>query len=656
MYVSELQLSNFRQFGSGPTTIPFHSGVTALVGSNDSGKSAVIDALRYVLSTRDQEYLRVQPDDFNLAPAGGDQASLIVLRCKFSELRTQDLGSFAEYLTFEDGVPHLYLHWSARRTGEVATGRRWVNVTLASGPDGSGPSVDSNARQLLAAAYLRPLRDAEREMSSGKGSRLSQVLSMFPAINVGKPFNPTAPPASSADVEALGLSGLSEYLRHLVNLHSGVTGAQKSINEEFLGELSLAGDDIRADINFVAGRDEATRLRQILERLELNLHNGPSGAPLGNYGLGSNNLLFMACELLLLSKEQDGLPLLLIEEPEAHLHPQRQLQLMRFLQGATATDGEKSPVQVILTTHSPNLASKIPLANVVLMKHNRGYSLRPGSTALAPSDYRFLERFLDVTKANLFFARGVLVVEGDSEELLLPTIASLLGKDLTKAGVSIVNVRGTGLRRYTQIFQRRSTEEDTLGIKVAAITDLDVMPDAAPAILGLVSGPDDAKWSDSARRWKALRDYTEETLEERRNNIARGDGQGVKTFVADQWTFEYALAAAGLARLVHRAAFYAQHDDQIVTEKRTKEDVKTLADTVYAQLVADSGGDQELIAIGVYQLFRTGNASKAIAAQYLAEILEGSSSDPRISAVLRKNLPTYIVEAIDYVTSVADDE
>lgn len=651
MYLSQLQLTNFRQFGPFPTSIDFQSGVTALVGSNDGGKTAVIDAIRYVLSTRDQEYIRVQPEDFNYPPSGGTQASEIVLRCKLSMLSIQDQGAFAEYLTFEAGVAHLYIVWTARRTGDAGANRRWVNVSLTSGADGTGPSMDGNARQLLAAAYLRPLRDAEREMSSGKGSRLSQVLSLFPAIKEGKQFDSGALPTSAKDVEELGLSGLSEYLRYLVNIHSGVTGAKNSINTEYLGELSLTGDDIRADINFVAGRDNATRLRQILERLELNLLDGPSGAALGNYGLGSNNLLFMACELLLMGKDTEGLPLLLIEEPEAHLHPQRQLRLMQFLQSATSPSGDASPVQVIVTTHSPNLASKLPLANIVLMRDKQAFPLGPGATALSSSDYQFLERFLDVTKANLFFARGVMIVEGDAEELLLPTIATILGQDLTKAGVSIVNVRGTGLRRYAGIFQRSSPGVPSLGMRVSAITDLDVMPDAAPARLGLVADDNDQKWHDSHRRWRAMRDFPGEKLAEKTSTLALHDGQGVKTFVSDQWTFEYALAVAGLPRSVHLAATYASHDTQLSAGTKTKAEIDKLACASYAALLAETSDDKELLAIGVYELFHSGKASKAIAAQYLAQILlDHNKKIPDFGATLRTILPKYLLEAIDHVT------
>jgi putative ATP-dependent endonuclease of the OLD family len=131
----------------------------------------------------------------------------------------------------------------------------------------------------------------------------------------------------------------------------------------------------------------------------------------------------MACELLLLGSEEDGFPLLIIEEPEAHLHPQRQLRLMQFLQqqvNAERADGQS--IQIFLTTHSPNLASTIKLDNIVLLQRGKAYPLSFGRTMLDAGDYAFLERFLDVTKANLFFARGVLIVEGDAENILLPTL------------------------------------------------------------------------------------------------------------------------------------------------------------------------------------------------------------------------------------------
>ncbi len=341
-------------------------------------------------------------------------------------------------------------------------------------------------------------------------------------------------------------------MRHSIKHHAGVGSAQDAINKQYLTSLSLRGDDLQSKIDVSEGGTESARLRQILERLELGLLDATTGDPKGRYGLGSNNLLFMACELLLLGKEPEGLPLLLIEEPEAHLHPQRQLRLMDFLRQAAegAIEGANHSVQVLLSTHSPNLASKIPLANLVLLQGRRAFPLASNQTLLEAGDYRFLERFLDVTKANLFFAHGVLIVEGDAEAILLPALAKLIGNDLTEHGVSIVNVGGKGLRRFSRIFQRKEPDAPTIDVPVACLADIDVMPDCAPAILGLVEGDDDMRWQTGKRRWKAVRDFgdnAEQGERALRDRLKENDGQSVRTFVADHWTLEYDLARCGLA-------------------------------------------------------------------------------------------------------------
>ena len=457
MHLSQLTIRNFRQFGESLSELQvgFCPGVTALVGRNDSGKSAVIDAIRYALLTRDQEFIRVQPEDFHI-DNNGSQVSEIYIVCKFSCLTREERGTFLEYLSYEGDDVALYVNWTARKIGETPGTRRWIDLSVRSGIDGAGPPFETSVRELLSSAYLRPLRDAEREMSPGRGSRLSQILSSVPEIAEGDVFDAGKIPKDAAAVAKLGLVGLAAYMGHNVKHHAGVESAQKAINQQYLTSLSLRRDDLCGKIDVSEGGTESARLRQILERLELGLLDATTGMQMGRYGLGSNNLLFMACELLLLGKEPIGLPLLLIEEPEAHLHPQRQLRLMEFLLQAAenSVEGANRSVQVLLTTHSPNLASKIPIANLILMQGQRAYSLAKDQTLLEAGDYKFLERFLDVTKANLFFAHGLIIVEGDAEAILLPALARLIDRDLTENGVSIVNVGGRGLRRFSRIFQR----------------------------------------------------------------------------------------------------------------------------------------------------------------------------------------------------------
>lgn len=661
MYLSELSIKNFRQFGSSDPnfSVKFRDGVTALVGENDSGKTAVVDAIRYVLLTRDMEFMRLQIEDFHIQ-ADGQQATEIAICCKLSGLTTLEKGAFAEYLTYDGQNIALYVHWFARRLSDLPGTRRWLDIAVRSGPEGSGPALDAAVRQLLATAYLRPLRDAEREMSPGRGSRLSQILNNFPDMKKGAPFHKAAPPADAAQAAQLSLAGLSDYLRHLVDQHDGVGGAQKAINTDYLAPLSLSGENLHGRISFAEGGSEAARLRQILERLELDLLEGPDGKARGNYGLGSNNLLFMACELLLLGKEPDGLPLLLIEEPEAHLHPQRQLRLMEFLEAAAqpTVDPMRRHVQVIVTTHSPNLTSKIPLKNLVLLHQQRAFSLAEGETNLSENDYRFLQRFLDVTKANLFFARGLIVVEGDGESILLPTLARVLGRDLTEHGVSVVNVGGTGLRRYARILQRHDATKGVLAIPTACLADMDVMPDCAPTILDLVADDADPKWASQRRKWRVKKEFGTNPAEQlvelaaKRNKLCVGDAQNVKTFVADEWTLEYDLAFAGLSEEVYIAAVLAANDDPLNEAKKQRVALEVDAKAAYEALVTLAAGNRDVLCSHVYEMFSSKRASKAIAAQYLAELLAERKARGDIGAAwLAARLPRYIKEAITFVTT-----
>ena len=660
MYLSELTARNFRPFGEGDAKLHLflQPSLTALVGRNDSGKSAVIDAIRFALLTRDQEYIRVHPDDFHIDETG-KPATEIYIACKFAELSEEEKGALIEHLTYQGDQVVLYVTWTARRLSESPAVRRWVDVSVCSGPDGAGPPLDMSIRELLSAAYLRPLRDAEREMSPGRGSRLSQILSNVPEISKGDRFDAKNVPDDPAAVAKLSLVGLADYMSHNIKAHPGVESAQKAISKLYLPELSLQGDELQGKIDVSEGGNETARLRQILERLELGLFDAPSGVPMGRYGLGSNNLLFMACELLLLGKEPEGLPLLLIEEPEAHLHPQRQLRLMEFLRDVTerTIDEPIRPVQVLLSTHSPNLASKIPLCNLVLLDQRRAFSLASEQTRLEPGDYRFLERFLDVTKANLFFAHGVLIVEGDAEAIILPVLAQQIGRDLTSHGVSTVSVGGRGLRRFSRIFQRSEECAPPIRVPVACVADLDVMPDCAPIILGLVQDDSDDKWHSSKRRWKAMRDFENDT--ERRNEaltglrerLAEDDCGLVKTFVSDFWTLEYDLSRCGLAKQVYIAACLAKNDDQLNDNKKSYEDVVSEAEAGFAELESEAGENAAILGTQVYRLFHSGVASKAVAAQYFADLLPKYCMENGIDAAgLRAKLPDYLVNAIDYVT------
>lgn len=663
MYISKIEIENFRLFGSGEQafTLTLNPGLNALIGENDAGKTAVIDAVRLVLGTRDQESLRIDVTDFH-QQSDGSRAEQIYIKLQFLGLTPADRAAFAEFLTYEEinGSVQvtLIITCVAKRNTKEGTSRRMLPLEWRTGINGDGPLLDFGARSLLTTTYLRPLRDAERSMSAGRGSRLSQILQHTREIrSTGQEFDESG--NTTPNPIDLSLLGLCDYTNYLFGRNEGVQLTQERLNNDYLKPLSFANNSLIAHIGINSANDDALRLRQLLEKFELVLKDNSNVNNTHCSGLGSNNLLFMACELLLLATESDGFPLLLIEEPEAHLHPQRQLRLMSFLkEQAEIVRTDEQRIQILVTTHSPNLASYLKLDNLILIKDGRSFSLNKTHTMLDPSDYRFLERFLDVTKANLFFARSVLIVEGDAENILLPVIAKLLGRDFHLYGTSIVNVGGTGLGRYARIFMRRNLGQDgMLNIPVACVTDMDVMPDCAPWIVGkLNKGEQIPDISQSKRRWRVKQDFPGNKLDERRNNIKeKASGQRVETFVANQWTLEFDLAYYGLAKEVFIAAMLALNDEKINTDKIHPQKVILRVRSELKKIDLES--DFSVKASQIYAKFEIKEASKSIAAQYLAEILEFLFKTERMTAEkLQKSLPPYVVKAIEHVTKPFPNE
>ena len=414
---------------------------------------------------------------------------------------------------------------------------------------------------------------------------------------------------------------------HKIKTHEVIKETKKNLNEKYLERFSIGTEKLASNI----GIAREITLRDILDKLELWLQSDGESDVRMRRGLGYNNLLFMATELLLLGQEKDfTLPLLMIEEPEAHIHPQLQLRLMDFLEEKTS---DADDVQIIISTHSPNLASRVNVESIFLLSKGQAYSLRANETKLAISDYNFLRRFLDVTKANLFFAKAVVIVEGDAENILLPTIAELLGGSFTEQGVSIVKVGHTGLFRYARIFQR--SDSRVIPISVACVSDRDIPPDEAAGYL--------RKDTKTA----SILGVEEKAAKECR--LKANDGGLVKTFIANWWTFEYDLARSGLMREVHVAV-------QLAKREKSKGDALTTHEIAKTKRVAGTeidnwesqGNSTEVMAAKVYEALYRRQASKAVTAQYLAVCLKRShySADS-----LRERLPSYIVKAIEHVTA-----
>ena len=636
MHLSEVYIENFRIFGSSSEgkhlSLQLHPGLNVLVGENESGKSAVVDAIRYLLWTTARDYQRLSEDDFHVS--GSTRASDLTIRCTFSDLTRREVGRYLEWLSVDDSKPYLHIVLKATRLEEHAvttTWRRSMSVTVASGKNGQGPAVQGPVRDFLRTTYLRPLRDAEAELSAGRGSRLSQILQSHPNFEAqaDSDFDEDSPEESTPST----IVGIMRKAERAIEQTPVIRETQSDLNTEYLRAFSIGEDVLEGQI----GLGRRAELRHILEKLDLQLGPRPGvGLPTPR-GLGVNNVLFMATELLLLGGEdQEVLPMLLIEEPEAHLHPQMQLRLMEFLESSSDPNREH-PVQMLVTTHSPNLASKVQLDCVTVMCDGQPYPLAEEFTTLSPSDYRFLERFLDVTKANLFFAKGVLLVEGPSESILLPTLAKLLGRPLSEYGISVVNVGNRAFLRYARIFQRE--DERVMPVRVACLVDQDIVPSSVDYV--------------EPRRLMEAEMSAEQVLEHI-ERLRANDSGPVRTFVSDWWTLEYDLARAGLVRLVHKAARLAKkvrgRSDALSREEKDTvlQDAEQDLDSWEAE-----GLDAEAIAALVYKPLYGRQASKPETAQFLAQLLDESNLTRDELSVC---LPRYILDALEYVTQCEPDE
>lgn len=365
MYLESISIRNFRIFKS--LNLILNPGLNLLVGENDSGKTALIDAVRYALGTNSSERSFLDESDFH------DDAKELSIQLKFVDVE-RHAHIFVEHLTYEKDSTNgdqsravLYIQFTAKNTGQERRGYPFIISELKSGKDGNGLALEAEIRAFLSTTYLKPLRDAEAELSAGRGSRLSQILN------------------SSKDLlKPESIQGILQLIantnKELVKEGQPIHGTSQKIQNDYLHHLIFEKDkEILKAIIDIAGIKDADgltdskkrkHLRTILEGLNLSLTE-----ELRKHGLGYSNLLFIAAELLLLEQELDSeFPLLLIEEPEAHLHPQLQMKLLQFIINKAKTKQNSKGIQCILSTHSPNISSKADPENVIILSQGKAFS------------------------------------------------------------------------------------------------------------------------------------------------------------------------------------------------------------------------------------------------------------------------------------------
>lgn len=690
MFLSILRIWNFRKYGSGENDEPgivihFHDGVNVLIGENDSGKTAIVDAIRYVLRTQSGEFIQFDDKDFH-QDAKGNRKDEFKIECVFDGLSEQDNGLFWEWLSWnDDKTKYLLKVWlNAKRKDNV------IMPSFSAGIEGQADRMDSEARDLLKVVYFKPLRDALTDMTHGYKSRLAQILGAHELFKTQKDAH--------GNITKHKLETDYEILKEKIEDYFKVGKDGERITEDINGFLKdhflLNGDPRFAEIKLIGGE-----LTEILRLLDLTIGGNKSG-------LGTLNLLCIAAEMLLFNNQKKGLKLALVEELEAHLHPQYQLRLIEYI------SSQQKNEQFILTTHSITLASKIKLENLIVLKEKDAYSMSSAYTLMRPADYNFLERFLDATKANLFFAKGLIMVEGDAENILVPAIAQLIGLPLTKYGVSVVNVGSTAYKRYISIFKRNDGK--TFAMPIAIISDLDEraveyyddnsndrktpkywLKETLQPELESISREVDYEALSSVFRShssfeKEIRLHKTENFkpvaatinsmravltedkkkvlddelllrirEEKTRRLENAiNTKGIKIFLPKSWTLEYEIAGSNLYRLLVIAIKAAQEEESNPEEEITEERLSEFWEEVRTEY-PDGYVPNKEDAYKIFKPLNEGSVSKAITAQYLAGMLSGDL--PPISHgtiekdTVKRIIETdeklkYLVDAIKHVT------
>jgi putative ATP-dependent endonuclease of OLD family len=491
LYISRVFIKNFRNF----QYVDIETSQKQIIfGENESGKTNYLFALQLILdpSLSDDDRC-LSSTDFNikiLDPIENREEIVISLFISNFENSKTILAQMNDAVVSIDGIKFLKITYKYY-PNELEDTTAEYKYIIFKGNDETKFFTYSD-RKYLQLKVIKPLRDVEYEL---KNARLSPLLRLLQEYEINqervKKISETMFDQSRALLDIDEIRDLKKIIE--ANLID-ILGNKSAPTVEFSMTDIESSKLIFALRILLSGRlleEKSLGIKNVLYIILLLLQFKKSVVPslisdrefVRYFDADANKLLeqnyskisennyrlindpdMQSLEKFFLENQKIGIPevIIAIEEPEAHLHPIFQRLVFRNIILS-------SDYSVLLTTHSPNIVSVSPLDYIVHILRETDSISNINSCVnldISRKERIDIERYFDVNRGEIYFGRGVLLVEGIAEEYLVRRFAKLLDMPLDIYGIVVGNINSTNFLPYIQFLKK-------IGIPYAAITDGD---------------------------------------------------------------------------------------------------------------------------------------------------------------------------------------